>query len=51
MIGGLLTGSGVALLVLFRINKNLKENIKIVSLVYLLGAITGLLIDIFLLIK
>ena len=29
MMSGLLTGSGVAILVLFKVNKNLKENLKI----------------------
>lgn len=51
MIGGLLTGSGVALLVLFRVNKSLKENIKITTLIYLLGSITGMIIDIVLTLK
>ncbi|MBP3841497.1 MAG: arsenic efflux protein [Bacilli bacterium] len=51
MIGGLLTGSGVGLLILFRVNKNIKENINIVTLVYFLGAITGILIDLFLMLK
>lgn len=45
-ISGLLTGSGVALLVLFKVNKNTKENFKIVSLLYLIGAISGVLIQI-----
>ena len=44
-IGGLLTGSGVALLVLFRNNKNIKENLIIVSLIYSIGAIIGILIN------
>lgn len=44
-IGGLLTGSGVALLVLFRNNKNLKENLIILSLIYSIGAIMGILIN------
>lgn len=46
LIGGLLTGSGIALLVLFRENKNIKENIMILSLLYLIGSISGLLIDV-----
>lgn len=33
------------LLMLFRINKNMKENIKIVILLYILGAITGIVIN------
>ena len=47
LIGGLLTGSGIALVILFKQNKNLKENLTIISLVYFIGAICGLLIDIF----
>lgn len=43
-ISGLLTGSGVALLVLFRTNKNLKENLLILVLVYLIGALSGIII-------
>ena len=47
LIGGLLTGSGVALLVLFRVNKDKKENLRILFLLYLIGALTGLLISVF----
>ena len=46
LISGLLTGSGVAILVLFKTNKNLKENIKILSLVYFIGVISGLLLEV-----
>ena len=45
IISGLLTGSGVAILVLFKSNKNLKENIKILLTVYLIGVLTGLIIE------
>lgn len=45
VIAGLLTGSGVALLVLFKSNKNLKDNIKILLLVYLIGAFSGVLLE------
>lgn len=45
LIAGLLTGSGVALLVLFKSNKNLKENIRILLLVYLIGVLSGLMIE------
>lgn len=45
-ISGLLTGSGVALLVLFKSNKNLKENLFIVTLLYLIGVLVGILIEI-----
>ena len=46
MIAGLLTGSGVALLFLFRYNKNIKENILILSLIYIIGSFSGLIIEI-----
>lgn len=46
LIAGLLVNAGTGLLVLFRINKNIKENIKIVTLLFVLGAITGVLINI-----
>ena len=46
VIAGLLTGSGVALLVLFKVNKNIKDNIKILITIYLIGAITGVVINI-----
>jgi len=45
LIGGLLVNSGAGLLMLFRINKHLKENIKIVLLLYILGAVTGIVIN------
>jgi len=44
-IAGLLTNSGIALIVLFKQNKNLKENINILLTVYLIGSITGVLIE------
>lgn len=44
-IAGLLTGSGVALIVLFKVNKNQKENIKILIMLYLIGVISGILIE------
>ena len=46
IISGLLTGSGVAILVLFKTNKNLKENLNILSLVYVIGVLTGIIITI-----
>lgn len=45
MISGLLTGSGVALLVLFRSNKKLSENILILLLVYFIGVGAGLILE------
>ena len=46
-MAGLLTGSGIGLLMLFKTNKNLKENMTILSIVYLSGVIIGLLVDLF----
>ena len=45
MMSGLLTGSGVAILVLFKVNKNLKENLKILGRVYIIGVISGIIIE------
>lgn len=46
LISGLLTGSGTAVLILFKSNKNIKENISILLLLYILGALSGLIIQI-----
>ena len=46
MISGLLTGAGVGLLVLFKENKDLKENFKILGLIYSIGVVSGIIIDI-----
>jgi len=46
VIGGLLVGSGIGILVLFRVNKDLKENIKILGMLYAIGTICGILIDV-----
>lgn len=45
VIAGLGTGAGVGLLMLFRFNKNVKENVKIASLLYLLGAGFGIAVQ------
>lgn len=45
MISGLLTGAGVGLAVLFKTNDKLKENIRIIILLYSIGVISGILID------
>ena len=45
MISGLLTGAGVGLAVLFKANNKLKENVGIVALLYIIGAISGILIE------
>lgn len=46
LFSGLLTGSGLGLLILFKTNKNLKENISILTTIYLIGVIVGFIIDI-----
>ena len=45
-LSGLLTGSGIAILVLFKSNKNLKENLKILGLTYSIGVLVGVVIEI-----
>ena len=45
LIAGLLTGAGVGLIVLFKMNKNLKENISIVGLLYGIGVFSGIILQ------
>lgn len=45
MISGLLVGAGVGLAVLFRTNKGIKENIKIVILLYFIGTLSGVILE------
>lgn len=45
MISGLLTGAGVGLAVLFKTNNRIKENIGIIILLYAIGVISGIIID------
>lgn len=45
LLSGLLTGSGVGILVLFRSNKNLKENLLILSIIYFVGVFLGIIVD------
>ena len=46
MISGLLVGAGVGLIVLFRTNKGIKQNLKITGLLYSIGVISGIIIQI-----
>ena len=45
MIGGLLVNAGVGLLVLFKVNHNQKENIKIVLGLYVIGVVSAILLQ------
>lgn len=45
MMAGLLVGAGVGVLVLFRTNRPVQQNIKITGLLYVIGVTAGLLID------
>lgn len=45
VIAGLLTNSGVAILVLFKSNKNIKDNLKVLGLTYSIGIISGIIIE------
>lgn len=44
-VAGLLAGTGVALLVLFKTNKNIKENLKILGITYTIAVISGIIIQ------
>ena len=45
MMAGLLVGAGVGILVLFRTNRSLKENLKVTAALYAAGVAWGLLIE------
>ena len=45
LIAGLLTGAGVGLAVLLKTNKNLKQNLLIIALLYAIGVISGILLQ------
>lgn len=45
MLAGLLTGSGVGLLVLFRVNHHKKENLAILGMLYGIGVVTGIVTE------
>ena len=46
LMSGLITGSGIGILLLFKQNKNIKENLSILSIIYFEGVIVGILEDI-----
>lgn len=45
LVAGLLTGAGVGLIILFKTNKSMKENISIVGLLYAIGVFSGVLLQ------
>lgn len=45
MIAGLLVNAGVGLVVLFKTNKKIKENIAIICLLYIVGVISGIVLE------
>lgn len=45
LIAGLLTGAGVGLIILFRTNKNVKQNIGIMALIYGIGVFSGIVLQ------
>ena len=45
MISGLLVGAGVGLIVLFKMNKGIKQNLKITGLLYTIGVVSGIIIQ------
>ena len=45
LIAGLLTGAGVGLIILFKTNKNIKENFSIVGLLYIIGVLSGVVLQ------
>ncbi len=47
MMSGLFAGSGVGILVLARVNDNKKDNVKIISFLYLCGVLGGIFLNIF----
>ena len=45
MMSGLLVNSGVGVLVLFRVNEDKNNNLVILGIIYLVGIISGLILD------
>jgi len=45
LISGVAVNAGVGLLVLFKTNKNLKENLSIVGLLYVIGVLSGIILQ------
>jgi len=48
LISGVAVNAGVGLLILFKTNKNLKENLTIVGLLYAIGVLSGMILQVIL---
>lgn len=48
LISGVSVNAGVGLLVLFKTNKNIKENLSIVGLLYMIGVLSGIILQVIL---
>lgn len=48
MMSGLLVGAGIGLLILCRVNHHKMENLKIIGLLYFIGVLSGIVIELFL---
>ena len=48
LISGVAVNAGVGLLVLFKTNKNIKENLSIVGMLYIIGVLSGVILELFL---
>lgn len=47
MMAGLLINAGIGVLVLFRVNHNTKENFQIIGLLYFIGVVSGIVLELF----
>ena len=47
MMAGLLVNAGVGLMVLFRVNHNRRECFKILGLLYMIGVVAGIVLEVF----
>ena len=47
VIAGLCTGAGIGLVVLFKVNPDKKENVKIIAVLYGIAVAAGLILEMF----
>ena len=48
LFAGLLSNAGIGMLVLFRTNRSMRENLSVVAISYVLSAVSGILIGLIL---